>query len=219
MHRGAGSSEYPPPRAPGGRGACFACVVTTSADRKPHFSDPELMRVLAHPARLDLIDHLNTVDDATATECAEVVGLSPSALSYHLRALAKVGLVEQAPGRGDGRERVWRAKVRRYSIGADYDAPESAKLAQRAMLESMHRRGDEKFARWMDRAHEESRDWYDVSMSSEWPLLMTAAELDDLSSRLAELVRPYRIRERRATGDVPEDARRVAFQVRYFPEV
>lgn len=177
------------------------------------------MRVLAHPARLDLIDHLNVVEDATATECAEVVGLSPSALSYHLRALAKVGLVEEAPGRGDGRERVWRAKARRYSIGAEYEAPESAKLAQRAMLESLKRRGDEKFERWMDHAHEQSREWYEVSMSSEWALLMTADEVADMAEKLAELVRPYRMRDRRADGDAPADARRVAFQLRYFPEV
>lgn len=177
------------------------------------------MRVLSHPARLDLIDHLNVVEDATATECAEVVGLSPSALSYHLRALAKVGLVEQAPGRGDGRERVWRAKVRKYSIGADYDAPESAKLAQRTMVDLIRRRSDQKFARWLDHAHEQPREWYEASTTSEWALLMTAEELADLNARLSDLVRPYRLRERRAAADAPDDARRVAFQLRHFPEV
>ncbi|WP_232075867.1 ArsR/SmtB family transcription factor [Phytohabitans suffuscus] len=42
-----------------------------------------------------------------------MAGLSPSATSYHLRALARYGLVEQAPSRGDGRERVWRAPCTR----------------------------------------------------------------------------------------------------------
>lgn len=192
--------------------------MSTPTDGKTHFSDPELMRVLSHPARLDLIDHLNVVEDATATECAEVVGLSPSALSYHLRALAKVGLVEQAPGRGDGRERVWRLKVRKFSIGADYGAPESTKLAQRSMVDSMWRRADAKFADWMNRAHDAPREWYEASMSSEWALLMTAEELRELTDGLAELVRPYRVRRRRAEGEVPADARRVSFHVRYFPE-
>ncbi|ADD40935.1 helix-turn-helix domain-containing protein [Stackebrandtia nassauensis] len=193
--------------------------MTEATHDKPHFSDPELMRVLAHPARLDLIDHLHTVEDATATECAEVVGLSPSALSYHLRALAKVGLVEAAPGRGDGRERVWRLKARSFSIGADYRAPESAKLAQRTMIDSMRRRGDEKFARWMDKAHDEPKEWYDAAMSSEWALLMTAEELAEFNRRLADLTRPYRVRQRKASGEVPDGARRVAFQLRFFPEV
>ena len=38
----------------------------------------------------------------TATEVAEVVGITPSAASYHLRMLAKYGFVEDAPARGDG---------------------------------------------------------------------------------------------------------------------
>src|SRR5262249_56777146 len=72
-------------------------------------SDPHVMRAMAHPARLAIMEFLGDGAVATATECAEVCGLSPSATSYHLRALAKVGLVEEAPSRGDGRERVWRA--------------------------------------------------------------------------------------------------------------
>ncbi|WP_415645783.1 helix-turn-helix domain-containing protein, partial [Stackebrandtia soli] len=77
-----------------------------SADRDTDYptelSDPELLRALAHPARMAILDHLGEVDDLTATEGAELIGLSPSAMSYHLRTLAKVGLLEEAPGRGDG---------------------------------------------------------------------------------------------------------------------
>src|SRR4051794_8221064 len=72
-------------------------------------SDPQVMRALAHPARIEIVEHLSdTGQPVTATECAALVGLSPSATSYHLRELAKYGLVEQAPSRGDGRERLWR---------------------------------------------------------------------------------------------------------------
>src|SRR5260221_7713240 len=70
--------------------------------------DPEVMRALAHPARLAIMEYLGGGNVATATECAQVCGLSPSATSYHLRELAKAGLIEEAPSRGDGRERVWR---------------------------------------------------------------------------------------------------------------
>lgn len=62
-------------------------------------SDPQVMRALAHPARMAIMEHLGTLEGgATATECAEIAGLSPSATSYHLRELAKFGLVQQAPG-------------------------------------------------------------------------------------------------------------------------
>ncbi|WP_442933752.1 ArsR family transcriptional regulator [Micromonospora sp. CPCC 205556] len=57
------------------------------------------MRALAHPARIAIMEHLSTREGG-ATACAEIVGLSPSATSYHLRASVKFGLVEQAPSRG-----------------------------------------------------------------------------------------------------------------------
>ncbi|HEY6478704.1 MAG TPA: winged helix-turn-helix domain-containing protein, partial [Streptosporangiaceae bacterium] len=41
-----------------------------------------LMRAMAHPARLALMAHLGHSGPATATECAGVVDLSPSAVSY-----------------------------------------------------------------------------------------------------------------------------------------
>src|SRR5437764_1531324 len=76
------------------------------------------MRALAHPTRLALLDHLHAVDHATATECAAVVGDSPSSCSYHLRALARWRFVEEAEG-GAGRERPWRATATRIEFGSD----------------------------------------------------------------------------------------------------
>ena len=92
------------------------------------------MRALAHPARLAIMEHLNSTGRRrTATECAEIVGLSPSATSYHLRELAKVGLIEEAPSRGDGRERVWQSPVHsvqhRRSTAATTRRPRAAEEA------------------------------------------------------------------------------------------
>ncbi len=72
-------------------------------------SDPKAIRALAHPARLTVIEELYSGRELTATECADLAGLSPSAMSYHLRSLAKAGIVERADATGDGRERPWRA--------------------------------------------------------------------------------------------------------------
>jgi Helix-turn-helix domain len=57
-------------------------------------TNPRIMRALAHPARIVIWQHLGLEGPATATECAAVAGLSPSACSYHLRTLAKYGFVE-----------------------------------------------------------------------------------------------------------------------------
>src|SRR5713226_3824820 len=59
-----------------------------SAENPLLITDPRAMRALAHPARIAILQHLVVDGPATATECAEIAGLSPSACSYHLRALA-----------------------------------------------------------------------------------------------------------------------------------
>jgi DNA-binding transcriptional ArsR family regulator len=87
-------------------------------------TDPQVMRAMAHPARIEIMEHLaSTGAGVTATEMAALVGLSPSATSYHLRELAKYGLVEQAPSRGDARERVWRGTSSGWNLGGDLEEP------------------------------------------------------------------------------------------------
>ena len=58
-------------------------------------SDPQALRALAHTGRYAILERLQSRGPATATECADVAGLSPSACSYHLRLLAKYGFVEE----------------------------------------------------------------------------------------------------------------------------
>ncbi len=69
--------------------------------------DPRSIRAIAHPARLKVIDELFQGNIRTATELAQLTGLSPSAMSYHLRALEKWGIVRRADEIADGRERPW----------------------------------------------------------------------------------------------------------------
>src|SRR4051794_4241177 len=81
-------------------------------------SDPRAIRALAHPARQVVIDELYDGKVLTATECAELAGLTPSAMSYHLRALERWGILERAEASADGRERPWRAPAPRPKIQA-----------------------------------------------------------------------------------------------------
>lgn len=68
-------------------------------------TDPAAVRALAHPARLAVIDALYAGEVLTATECAARAHVTPSAMSYHLRALEKHGLVVRVPSTGDARQR------------------------------------------------------------------------------------------------------------------
>ncbi|NUL47447.1 winged helix-turn-helix transcriptional regulator [Cellulosimicrobium funkei] len=84
---------------------------TATAARTPVvISDPQAIRALAHEARLEALEELFASQSTrTATELASRCGLTPSAMSYHLRALEKYGFVERSPSEGDGRERRWKA--------------------------------------------------------------------------------------------------------------
>ncbi|MEU5788179.1 metalloregulator ArsR/SmtB family transcription factor [Micromonospora purpureochromogenes] len=184
--------------------------------RRMTISDPQVMRALAHPARIAIMEHLSTREaGATATECAEVVGMSPSATSYHLRALAKSGLVEQAPSRGDARERVWRTFSHAWMVDAGQDAGPEARAAEQALVEAHAARDMERTRDWLRRAGGEPPEWYDVALFNDSLLLLTAAELAELNEAVLALLRPYRQRNRQA--DPPAGARSVAVQYKAVP--
>src|ERR1700749_3561086 len=95
-----------------------------------HLRDPREMRALAHPARLAIIDALASGDELTATECAAITGLSPSATAYHLKFLERHNFAERAPARDDGRERPWRETPRtRGDLGTQPPAGAAAASA------------------------------------------------------------------------------------------
>src|SRR6266702_5740249 len=71
-------------------------------------TDPRALRAYAHPVRMALVGLLRTEGPLTATRAGEMLGESSGTCSFHLRQLAKYGLVEEAGG-GQGREKPWRA--------------------------------------------------------------------------------------------------------------
>jgi DNA-binding transcriptional ArsR family regulator len=92
-------------------------------------SDPAVMRALAHPVRLAILQRLQAGGPATASQVAEVVNASPSACSFHLRALAAAGLIEEDPdATSSGRRRPWRALPfdLAWRTGTDADADAAA---------------------------------------------------------------------------------------------
>jgi DNA-binding transcriptional ArsR family regulator len=184
-------------------------------ERPRLIKDAAVLRALAHPARMAIITHLGHGESATATECAELVGLSPSATSYHLRALAKAGLVEEAPGRGDGRERVWRGVGGHgYTVRLEKDADPEAKQAERELIEAFLTWEDARLRQYLARVEQEPHHWFDASFFNEAELILTADELRRLGEDFQQLISPFRRRYRPAP---PQGARTVSLQLRGFP--
>lgn len=90
-------------------------------DPPPLLDDHERMRAVSHPARWRVLQELWDGRTLTSTDAAQLVGLTPSAMSYHLRRLAALGLVEQSPS-ADGRERPWRASTDGLNMTGQPDA-------------------------------------------------------------------------------------------------
>lgn len=86
-------------------------------------TDPVRIRALAHPFRLQLLDYLGEVPQATATECAEALNESVASCSFHLRTLAKHGYIE--PAERNGREKPWKVVSTTRTQSIDRDQPGS----------------------------------------------------------------------------------------------
>lgn len=156
-------------------------------------TDARAMRALAHPARIAMLEHLALEGPSTATDCAEVVGLSASACSYHLRELAKYGFVEEDAGSAaDGRHRPWRARVVAISLDNDPGQSGAVKSAGRLLLDSMQARFDEVRSRYLDTQSDYPQHWQAAAGARHDVVHVTPDELTELRSRIADLVSGYR---------------------------
>ena len=185
-------------------------------EKKVDITDPKAIRALAHAARLEVISELySTQLSRTATELAAQTGLTPSAMSYHLRALQKWGIVVPAATAGDARERRWKAAGTDFSInsGGGVASPEFAVLdlelaAFRRRVNAYARARDER------RRRGEPADSSAVVLASNL-LYLTPAQRAELTEKLFALLRDYQLED---PGHVPEGAQRMAMMWSMIPD-
>jgi DNA-binding transcriptional ArsR family regulator len=178
-------------------------------------TDPRALRALAHPARLKILTFLATEGPATATQCAAVAGLSPSACSYHLRALAQYGFVEEdLASAGDGRQRPWRCRV--ISMQWDPADPAAAglQLAGEMLEETLRSENDELRRSYQDRQSQYPLPWQQVAGCQIDVLHVTPEELQELQHGLVGFFADYR---RLSRDERPAGARRVAVLADFTP--
>jgi DNA-binding transcriptional ArsR family regulator len=165
-------------------------------------SDASAVRALAHPARLVVIDALYAGRELTATECAVLAGTTPSAMSYHLRALEKYGLVRRAEARGDARQRPWVRAGDTLSIDLKgSDGAGSSLAAAGLLVESSLRMDLQRLLATMraDAAAPGESQWSATSTYARDQLLMTADEARALRAAVEELIAPYAWEKRQAS--------------------
>ncbi|HEV2871141.1 MAG TPA: winged helix-turn-helix domain-containing protein [Actinomycetota bacterium] len=187
------------------------------AERRMEVTDGAVLAALAHPLRVALLYQLNALGSRTASQCAQALGETPANCSYHLRQLAKAGLVARDEA-GNGRERPWRSVYTGLSLRPPVDDadPEvvTAARATRAALANAeieeHARLARQYLRLEPRA---AKAWRDVAGVNSYSLRLTAEELAGLEAALDAAIRPY-IGLTRA--DPPEDAQPVHLDFKAF---
>ena len=92
-------------------------------------TDPRALRAYAHPVRMKLIGLLRAHGPLTATQAGKLLGESSGTCSFHLRQLAKYGLVEETGG-GTGREKPWRATTTSTAWDSTAGSPEAGLLTE-----------------------------------------------------------------------------------------
>ena len=178
-------------------------------------TDPKALRAYAHPVRMRLIGLLRTRGPLTATQAARLTGESSGTCSFHLRQLAKYGLVEEADG-GTGRERPWRATTMYTSIEDDAGDPAAAAAGAlvRSVVADMY---FERVGRWLDRRGQEPAQWRDAALFGDRFIYLTAGELAELGDKIEELIDVY-VRRLVRPEERPRDAREVSMLLFAFPQ-
>jgi DNA-binding transcriptional ArsR family regulator len=133
---------------------------------------------------------------STASKLARALGESSGATSYHLRALAKADLVEEEPGRGNGRERWWRRRSDMLLIPTSKEDPE-LRAAGTRLLSVYLDRDEEALRRYLRGESELDETWVAAKFIGGWHAWATPEEVDELGQRLAALIDEFRGAERR----------------------
>lgn len=177
--------------------------------------DGRQLRVLAHPLRMRLLAHLRLEGPGTSSSLASALDTNSGQTSYHLRQLAEVGLVEDDPDRGTGRDRWWRAAHEQTSWTFEElaDDPDNV-VAMEWMHGEAARFRNERFNDWLRRWPDEDRTWLAASDSSDFLAHLTADELVALRDEVHDVIRRHR--DAAADGD-GDGRRRVSVIVNAFP--
>ena len=191
-------------------------------ERRLEVTDGKVLAALAHPLRVALLYQLNALGSRTASQCARALGETPANCSYHLRQLAKAGLVVREEA-ANGRERPWRSVYTSLDLHPPVDDadPEvtTAARAARASLANLEIEEHARLARQYLRLEARApRAWREVAGVSSYSLRLTPEELAALHDALDAAIRPYIGLTR---PDPPEGAQPVHLDLKAFlrPEV
>jgi len=170
-------------------------------------TDPEALKVLAHPLRMELLGALVTEGPMTASQAAALLDESPSNCSWHLRKLAEHGFVREARG-GTGRNRPWQAVSEGLEWGEAEDAA-GTRIAADALTDLLVEREVQRLRAARAARDTEPADWREATGLVQSQVWLTAEEATAIKAELTELLLRHADRSGRPDRR-PDDARLVS---------
>jgi DNA-binding transcriptional ArsR family regulator len=184
--------------------------------------DAPALKALAHPLRVQILRLLDVREQMSVTGLAEELGETTGAVSYHLRQLARHGMVEEGdadePEQPEGRRavgrrrRLWRMAVDEIHISGnafltDPDTKEAAGFLLREFESSRSRR----LAHWFATSTTWPEEWQKASSDMDGTLSLDPAQTRALADELKAVLDRYR--------ELPpgEGARHVDVQYAVYP--
>jgi len=179
-------------------------------------ADAKALRAYAHPVRMKLIVALRTQGPLTATRAGRLLGESSGTCSFHLRQLAKYGLVEET-GEGTGREKPWRATTTSTAWDDVQQDPETAAAAG-LLTEVLAEWYFVQLMQYLEVRPRESEEWRRAAFIGDRFLWVTAEELAGIQRDINAVTDQYF--ERQVKPELrPPGARLVTAMNFAFPNV
>ncbi len=162
-------------------------------------TDVRMLRGIAHPMRNRILEEMSAGGPMRAADVAERLGIPANQASFHLRQLAKYGLVEDAPELArDGRDRVWRVT---YESGLSVSLDDLAvQDGGKAAVTVFRKQWTADAHAAIDRADRPERQQDAMVAVSTHAVRLTKEEARALANEISDLVDGWREKGKSATS-------------------
>ncbi|MEV0993994.1 helix-turn-helix domain-containing protein [Nonomuraea sp. NPDC050202] len=150
------------------------------------------LKSFAHPLRLRIYQLLEERGPSTATGLAALLGQNTGATSYHLRELAKHGMIEVVAGMGRGKEKYWRVTPGGFSYGEARPADPEVAGALDYLLDDLVRTRGAELARWREESATAPEEWVQASVYGRRSLRLTPQETARMRDEVFEVLERFR---------------------------
>jgi DNA-binding transcriptional ArsR family regulator len=167
---------------------------------RPELHDPRVLRAIAHPVRNRILTEMDAHGPLRAADVARLLGIPANQASFHLRELARFGLVEEDTGAArDKRDRVWRPT---QAAGYDISLGEIEKEPGGKAASAVFRRTRAAWThRLVEEAYGEDRSPGVHRSVSEQAVWLTKAEAREMTEELIGVVDRWRERTQGGQDD------------------